>query len=821
MTVTTNAPTSAPIDFVTVLVDGIEVSVPKGTLVIRAAELIGIEIPRFCDHPLLEPVAACRQCLVEIGTPDRGGVVRFMPKPQPACAITVSPGMAVRTQLTSDVARLAQEGIMEFLLINHPLDCPICDKGGECPLQNQSMSHGRSETRFDSPKRSFPKPIPVSAQILLDRERCVNCARCTRFSEQIAGDPFIELLERGSQQQVGIATGEPFESYFSGNTIQICPVGALTSTSYRFRARPFDLVSTPTACEHCASGCELRSDHRRGYVTRRLAGNDPAVNEEWSCDKGRFAFASTRGDDRITTPMIRGEDGELIPTSWSDALDVAARGLAAHRGNAAVLTGGRVTTEDAYAYAKFARVALGSNDVDFRARAHSSEEAAFLAALVAGRGVRYGDPTVTYRDLEAAPVVLLVALEPEEESPIVYLRLRKAARRARTVVASVAAYASPGLDKCGGILLQAAPGAEAAVLSALSGKQATEGPSAAVHEKLRAPGAVVLVGERAVAAPGLLSAAAALAAATGARLAWVPRRAGEHGALHAGALPGLLPGGRPANDAVARAQVGAAWGVELPTAAGRDTAGILAAAAAGSLGALVVGGVEVADLPDRSLAFAALDNVGFLVSLEVRESAVTMRADVVLPVAAVAQKDGSFTDWEGRDRRFTRVLAENNALSDTRVLHVLADAMDSPLHTPTPAAARAELARLGAWGGARADVPAVTAPAVAQPGRGQAVLASHRMLLDLGRGQDGEPHLAATARRPVVRLSATTAAELGAAVGSTITVSTPGGQVSLPVEITSMPDRTVWIPANSPGSRLTDLEVGVGAVVGLSLGGTR
>ena len=282
MTVTTSAPTAiAPFDTVTLTVDGIEIQVPKGTLIIRAAELLGVAMPRFCDHPLLEPVAACRMCLIEI---------EGQPKPQPACAVTCSDGMVVSTQLTSVMADEAQRGVMEFLLINHPLDCPVCDKGGECPLQNQAMTEGNGESRFDGAKRLFPKPINVSAQVLLDRERCVSCARCTRFSEQIAGDPFIELLERGAKQQVGIAQDVPFNSYYSGNTIQICPVGALTSALYRFRARPFDLVSTATACEHCSSGCALRTDVRRGSITRRLAASDPAVNEDWNCDKGRFAF---------------------------------------------------------------------------------------------------------------------------------------------------------------------------------------------------------------------------------------------------------------------------------------------------------------------------------------------------------------------------------------------------------------------------------------------------------------------------------------------------------------------------------------------------
>src|ERR1700750_2082504 len=290
-------------DLVTVTIDGFEISVPKGTLLIRAAEQLGISIPRFCDHPLLDPARACRQCLVEVTDMGNG---RGMPKPAASCTTTVMPGMVVKTQLTSVVADKAQQGVMELLLINHPLDCPVCDKGGECPLQNQAMSNGRADSRYTDVKRTFAKPINISSQVLLDRERCILCARCTRFSEQIAGDPFIDMQERGALQQVGIYAEEPFESYFSGNTVQICPVGALTGTAYRFRARPFDLVSSPSVCEHCASGCSQRTDHRRGTVLRRLAGDEPAVNEEWNCDKGRWAFTYATQPDRLAGPLVRG-----------------------------------------------------------------------------------------------------------------------------------------------------------------------------------------------------------------------------------------------------------------------------------------------------------------------------------------------------------------------------------------------------------------------------------------------------------------------------------------------------------------------------------
>jgi NADH-quinone oxidoreductase subunit G len=789
-----------PPELVTLSIDGVEVSVPKGTLVIRAAELIGVQIPRFCDHPLLDPVGACRQCIVEI---------EGQRKPMASCTTPVADDMVVRTQLTSGVADKAQQGVMEMLLINHPLDCPMCDKGGECPLQNQAMSNGRAESRFTDEKRTFTKPINISSQVLLDRERCVLCARCTRFSAQIAGDPFIEMLERGALQQVGIYANEPFDSYFSGNTVQICPVGALTGTAYRFRARPFDLVSSPSVCEHCASGCAQRSDHRRGKVMRRLAGDDPEVNEEWNCDKGRWAFSYASQPDRFTTPLIRDTDGTLVSASWSQALAVAADGLASARGRAGVLVGGRLTLEEAYAYAKFTRIALDSNDIDFRARPHSAEEADFLAARVAGRPV-----TVSYSDLESAPVVLLVGFEPEDESPIVFLRLRKAAHKHHVPVYAIAPFASRGLQKMHGKLIETVPGGEASTLADLDGAGHGE-----LAELLREPGAVIFVGERLATAPGALSAAARLADATGARLAWVPRRAGERGALDAGALGGLLPGGRPVADATARSQVSSVWSVDdLPSTPGRDTAGILAAAADGTLGALLVAGVDPADLADPEAALAAIDAAGFVVSLELRPSAVTERADVVFPIAPPPEKSGTFVNWEGRHRPFPATL-QHGAMPDLRVLGTLADELGVDLALPTAEVARAELLELGAWNGDRAAGPDVAAAKAPQPGKGEAVLTGWRLLLDSGQLQDGANHLAGTARNPVARLSAESAAEIGAADGDKVTVSTPAGSITLPLVVTDMPDRVVWLPLNSPGSAVhRQLGVTAGTVVGIEVG---
>jgi NADH-quinone oxidoreductase subunit G len=792
-------------EMVTLTIDDVEISVPKGTLVIRAAELIGVQIPRFCDHPLLDPVGACRQCLVE---------VEGQRKPMASCTTVATDDMVVRTQLTSLAADKAQHGVMELLLINHPLDCPMCDKGGECPLQNQAMSNGRADSRFTDVKRTFAKPINISSQVLLDRERCILCARCTRFSEQIAGDPFIDMQERGALQQVGIYANEPFDSYFSGNTVQICPVGALTGTAYRFRARPFDLVSSPSVCEHCASGCAQRTDHRRGKVLRRLAGDDPEVNEEWNCDKGRWAFNYATQPDVITTPLIRDADGSLQPASWSAAIVTAAQGLEAARGRTGVLVGGRVTWEDAYAYGKFARITLDTNDIDFRARPHSAEEADFLAARVAGRPV-----TVSYSDLESAPVVVLVGFEPEDESPIVFLRLRKAARKHRVRVYAIAPFATRALKKMSGRLLKTVPGAEAAALDELA--------TGEIGDLLATPGAVIMVGERLATVAGGLSAAARLADATGARLAWVPRRAGERGALEAGALPGLLPGGRPVSDDAARAQVAAAWHVdELPSAAGRDADGILAAATDGSLGALLVGGIEPGDFADPEAVLAALDAAGFVVSLELRHSAVTERADVVFPVAPTTQKSGAFVNWEGRYRGFAPALhgtTQQAGQSDHRVLDTLADEMGVYLGVTTVEAAREELSGLGTWEGKHVAAPQVAAPkpADARKGleKGQAVLTGWRLLLDEGRMQDGEPYLAGTARKSVVRLSADTAAEIGAADGDDVTIGTSRGSITLPLTVTDMPDRVVWLPLNSPGSAVhRQLGVTIGSIVRIGVG---
>ncbi len=678
------------------------------------------------------------------------------------------------------------------------------------PLQNQALSNGAGESRYEGVKRTFPKPVPISAQILLDRERCVLCARCTRFSEQISGDPFIALVERGALQQVGMYADHPYDSYFSGNVVQICPVGALTSAAYRFQSRPFDLVSTEVTCEHCASGCHLRSDQRHFQVKRRLAAEAPDVNEEWNCDKGRFAFVSARGEDRITRPLIR-EDGVLRIASWPEAIDAAVAGLAAAGNSAGVLTGGRLTLEDAYGYSKFARAVLGTNSIDFRSRPAGADEAAFLATRVAGRTLGQG---VTYADLETAGHVVLVGFEPEDESPLVFLRLRKGVRKSGLKVTAIAAFATTGTEKLNATLVATAPGGEAAALAGLE----------------LAPGNVILVGERAALATGALAAAADLADATGAQLAWVPRRAGDRGAIEAGCLPGLLPGGRPLADATARVDVASAWELEsLPAEPGLEAVAMLAAAASGELTALVVAGVEPSDFADAAAVRAGLEAAGFVVALENRLSEVTERADVVFPVALIEEHAGTFLNWEHRPGRVNTVIRQANApMTDLRVLAALADGLGRPLGIRTAKQALAEIVELGTW-----DAPAATAKATRKVAAKRAAkapkaiagevtvkLSTWRQLIDGGRGQDGEEFMAATARESVARVSPALAGQLGAAEGDELTLSCGSGWYTLPAAITpGMADGTVWVPTNSPGTPLGELGVVFGDDVALSVGG--
>ncbi len=763
-------------DLIALTIDGKEVVVPKGTLIIRAAEQLGIEIPRFCDHPYLEPAGACRQCYVQI---------EGQPKLATSCTVTVAPGMVVQTQASSDEVRDAQVANLEFLLLNHPLDCPVCDRGGECPLQDQALSYGPGESRFREAKRVFEKPIPLSPLVNLDRERCILCARCTRFCDQVSGDRFIELYARGAGERVSIAAGEDFRSPFSGNTVQICPVGALTATPYRFVARPFDLSSGDSVCQHCSSGCAVRADVRRGEVVRMLARDNPEVNDAWICDKGRFAFRSADAPDRITTPLLR--DRGLEPASFGEVLGwVAERATGAR---VAFLTGGRLMDEDYYALSKLARTIFRTNDLDHRRHDGGAAELAAAAAPM----------SVTSRDLERAAVIVVAGLDTEQEVPILHLRLRKAAAGGARIV-----VLHPRRTRLHDVATHvlAAPSEQARLLAAAARGEATGSEVLdAALAGLRDAGdaGVVLAGERLeLAAVDAL----AIARGAGARFGYVQRRANDRGALRAGVHPGLLPGGRPFADPIARAEVEAVWG-PIMAGEGRSRHAILAAAAAREIDVLFLIGVDpLRDEPDAGLARRALDNVPMKVVQSLELGSLEPFADAYLPAAAVLEKDGHLTDWEGRSQRLEAMRAPAGiSRPDWEITCGLAAAMGGDLGFETLDELQGEMAGLL---GPRATVPGPaeqTAAPATHAADGNVELFTYPLLVDEGRLSDRADQLkAALGEEPFLEVHPDTATHLGLAAGGRAEVATAAGRAELPVRVVdTIATGTAFVPFNQPG----------------------
>jgi NADH-quinone oxidoreductase subunit G len=787
-------------DQVSLTIDDTEITVPKGTLLIRAAEQLQITIPRFCEHPLLEPIAACRQCLVE---------VEGQRKPMTACSTPAADDMVVRTHLTSEVAREGQEAQLEFLLINHPLDCPMCDKGGECPLQDQTMAHGPGESRFIEYKRRYIKPLPISPLIGLDRERCVLCARCTRFADEISGDPFIELFERGALEQVAIYEDEPYLSYFSGNVAQICPVGALTSTDYRFGARPFDLRAIDGICNQCSGGCNLRIDMRNGRIERQLARTNMATNEMWISDKCRHAYHYVDHPTRLLEPAARNDLGSVEPTTLVGAVRAAADRLAAALeaggpGSVGVLTGGNLTDEDAYAVSRFARDVLGTDNVDFRRTVRTDEERPVLQAIA-------GAPGPTFEAVEHAGVVVLAGLDPEEEAPSLYLRLRKAVRRHGQRIVAI----GPSLGSVGDIAwrwIRTAPGAEARILRALSGsgEAPREGSdlatvasalSEAVDAAAGGPGVVVLAGERLARSPGGLAAAVELATAgDGRAFAWIPRKAGARGAVDAGLLPGLLPGGRALGDPGAVAET---W-ARVPGDAGLDTRGMLAAAADGQVRALyVIGADPVRDFEDTALARAALERVDTVIVQDLLTTDTTRYADVVLPAAAPQERVGSFTTWEGRRQAFPQVVPPAGlCMEDWDLLRQVSRMLGDDLGWETAMDVRREAAPLMAAGQSSHErlrrITSQAPPAVDGADDGHLVVEAVPSLLGRGSMLRGADALLATARPVEAWVCADDARSAGVSDGDTVVVAGPSGRIELPVRITeNVAAGCIRLPQNS------------------------
>jgi len=672
---------------VTVTVDGRQVEAEAGELVIKVAQDNGVYIPRFCWHERMKPVGMCRMCLVEIEGQ------RGLP---PACTATVTDGMVVRTQ--TPAVKKAQEGVLEFLLINHPLDCPVCDRGGECPLQDLTFGFGPGESRFVEEKRHFAKPIPISDLVLLDRERCILCARCTRFADEVAGDPLISFVERGGDMQVLTFPDQPFSSYFSGNTVQICPVGALLGTPYRFRARPWDLSSVESSCTLCSVGCRVALQSSTNRLVRSLGVDSEPVNHGWLCDKGRYGFDFVHGPERWTEPMVQ-VGGGLAEATWPEALDAAAAGLAGALerggpGSVAVIGGARGMNEDAYLWARLAKGVLRTDNVDCQLGDGLPAE------------VVTGLPRAVIGDCDQARAIVLLAPDLKEELPVAYLRVRRAAVDLGVPLIEISAGAS-GLSRYARVRLVHRPGEAGALVERLVAAATTYGggePDSdldAAAELLRAADAtadkcvLVVLGRPSVAEPAAatVGAAAALLRLPGVRFLSALRRGNVHGALDLGLAPGMLPG-RVTLDA-GRAWFEAGWGA-VPTTPGLDTEGILRAAADGRIEALVLLGADpVADFPDKDVARRGLERVGFVVAVDAFPTASSALAHVVLPAAVYGEKRGTTTNLEGRIQRLSRkVTPPGTAMEDWRIAVELALRLGADLDLEAVDEVTDEIARL-------------------------------------------------------------------------------------------------------------------------------
>ena len=592
-------------ELVTLTINGREVKAEPGRILIDVAEELEVYVPRFCYHPGMRSVAVCRMCLVQI---------EGQRKLQPACATPVTDGMVVNTTEASAVD--AQEGMLEFLLINHPLDCPICDRAGECPLQDQTYKHGPGSSRYIEPKRTYEKALAISDLVVLDRERCVLCWRCVRFSDEVAGDAFIQLVDRGPGTQILTFNDEPFDSYFSGNTIQICPVGALTSKPYRFVSRPWDLTSAPSVCAYCSVGCPITNEARGDSLVRCQALPNENVNDFWICDKGRFGYHYADSDERLTSPLVRNEADEFVDTSWGDALGSIAAKLK-DASTVGVVAGGHLTTEDAWAISKLAKEVLGTRDLDSRVQ---DEGAPYERAL--GLSSAAGS-NATINDLERAGTIVWVGPDPKETLPVLYLKLCKAVvdLKAKLVVVSPRRLS---LDVFATHVIRTEAGKEAEAIARLTSDDTPSDVTGPL---------VVCWGPS---SPGRADASSIdalvdLATKLGGKLLVCPPHAGSQGLIDMGVLPSL--------DA----------GYEIPATPGRDTRAILEAAADGKLDALLLFGADViADFPDADLATRALEGGAYVVVVELFPTETAARADVLLPSVAYAEREGTFTNLERR-----------------------------------------------------------------------------------------------------------------------------------------------------------------------------
>ena len=605
MTIVDPIKETAPVDpnVVNITINDKPVVARKGELIIAAADRTEDFIPRFCYHPRMTPVGMCRQCLVEVETP-RGPMMVV------SCMTPVAEGQIVRT--ATDSVKKAQEGVLELLLANHPLDCPVCDKGGECPLQDQAFSHGPGESRFVEEKRHYEKPIAISDIVYLDRERCILCDRCTRFADEVAGDALITFTSRGNDTQVLTFPDEPFSSYFSGNTVQICPVGALTAKPYRFKARPWDLEQTESTCTSCSVGCRTVVQSSRDELVRYQGVDIDPVNWGWLCDRGRYNFESVNSPDRLTTPLLK-SGSELVATSWSVALESAARmirlALAQNTNSVAILGGARGTNEDAFAWAMLADK-LGINQRDAQLGDGLSPDIFDLAQA-------------TIDQTCAAPTIILLAPDLKEELPVLYLRVRDSAQKRKSRIVEFSSHDS-GLTPYAWRTMGFEPGNQAQVV-----REALATPE--MKEQL-ARGEVVVVVGRAYLAESevftLQALADIFAAVPSAKVLPVLRRGNVRGAVTAGLTPQNNSG---------------------------DAIDILNAAAAGKIECLILLGVDpMSDVADSGLVQRALTQVKNLISIDTMINGSNRNADLVLPAASYGEKNGTTTNLEGRISNVTQ-----------------------------------------------------------------------------------------------------------------------------------------------------------------------
>jgi NADH-quinone oxidoreductase subunit G len=750
---------------VKITIDGREIEVDGGELLIQAAQENGTYIPRFCWHERMKPVGMCRMCLVEVEGP-RGTMLTT------SCTMPVNDGMVVHTQ--SETVKKAQEGVLEFLLINHPLDCPVCDRGGECPLQDQTMSYGPGESRFVEEKRHYEKPIPISDLVLLDRERCILCSRCVRFADEISGDPLIEFIDRGNHTQVNTFPGDPFASYFSGNTVQICPVGALTATPYRFRARPWDLEAVESTCSGCSVGCRVSLQASQNEVLRLNGVDVEPTNHGWLCDKGRFGFQHLTAPGRLDTPLVRNGDGDLVEASWTEALDAAAGGLqkvvdADGAGAVAGLGGARSTNEEAFAFQRLLRDTIGTANLD--ARMGDALDTSLLAAAP-NRGL--------IGDLESAKSILVWGPDLKEELPVLYLRVRRAVMDLGAKLVVVHPRVN-GLDPIATETIRYRPGTGADVLENLAkSEHLAEGP------------VVAIVGRAGLAESGDLAGAVAEFAAglPDASVLPVSRRPNLYGAIDMGVAPDLGPG-------------------RTPVTAGLDADGIVAGLGSAVKALVLLGADPIGDHPA-----APTGSADFTVSIDMFLTDSNRDADVVFPAAGFSEVEGTMTNLEGRVQKVNRLVPPpGQARPATEILADLASRLGDTWEGSSAQAVAAGFADLAPyaevtwdaldWGSGRDGIVVRGGATVFSASKADNEkadgLALHlaRVLYDGGTAVTMGPSLAKLAPEAAAYLNPEDAAGLGVDEGASVKLTGSAGEATLDARFdASLAPGTIYVPFN-------------------------